>query len=318
MEHVSPSKRYVDNTIAVIKLSSTEHILSISNSFHQNIEFTYELEQNGKTNFLDVMLIRTNDTLQTTLYNKSTHNGVHLHWNSFPPRTWKCGTLQTILIRACKICSTIKLLQNELKQTEEEFIKIYSYPKWVFNQGNKEDTVPWNADYDSNVTANNESISTTHRLILPYNGEKEQKIIQSVNNYVKRLLPQTHTAQQVYKSRKLGSAFEIKDQTKLEHKRNLTYLVKCPENTCSGTYLCKTARRLNERIMEHAGKDNKSHMLKHTLQSGHPSVCPNNFRILKGYNNNKAKRKISEALIIRKRRPSLNIHENLVLLELFN
>ena len=39
MEHMSPWKRYVDYAIAVIKLSSFEHILSILNSFHQNIEF---------------------------------------------------------------------------------------------------------------------------------------------------------------------------------------------------------------------------------------------------------------------------------------
>ena len=71
--------------------------------------------------------------------------------------------------------------------------------------------------------------------------------------------------------------------------------------------------------MEHAGKDNKSHMLKHALQSGHPSVSPNDFRILqKGYNSNKVKRKILKALLIRKYRPSLNMHENSVSLELFN
>ena len=184
---------------------------------------------------------------------------------------------------------------------------------------NEECKAPRNADYDNNVTANNESISTTHGLILPYKGEQGQKIIKSFNNYVKRLLPQNHTVQHVYISRKLGSAFDIKDQTKLVHKHDLTYLLKCPKNTCSETCLGKTARRLNERIMEHAGKDNKSHILKHTLQSGHPSVSPNEFKILqKGYNNNKVKRKISEALLIRKHRPSLNIHENLVPLELFN
>ena len=93
MKHMSPWKRYVDDTIAVIKLSSIEHVLSILNSFHQNIEFTYELEQNGKINFLDLMLIRTNDTLKTTTYRKTTHNGVHRHWNSFAPRTWKRGTV---------------------------------------------------------------------------------------------------------------------------------------------------------------------------------------------------------------------------------
>ena len=35
MEHMSPWKRYVDDTIAVIKLSSIEHVLSILNSFHK-------------------------------------------------------------------------------------------------------------------------------------------------------------------------------------------------------------------------------------------------------------------------------------------
>ena len=67
MEQMSPWKRYLDDTIAVIKLPSIEHVLSILKSFHQNIEFTYGLEQNGKINFLDVMLIRTNDTLETTI-----------------------------------------------------------------------------------------------------------------------------------------------------------------------------------------------------------------------------------------------------------
>ena len=54
-------------------------------------------------------------------------------------------------------------------------------------------------------------------------------------------------------------------------------------------------------------------MLKHMLQSGHPSVSPKNFRVLlKGYNNNKVKRQISEALLIRKHQSLLNIHQNSV------
>ena len=71
--------------------------------------------------------------------------------------------------------------------------------------------------------------------------------------------------------------------------------------------------------MEHAGKNSKSHMLKHTFQSGHPFVSPNNFRILrKEYNNNKVKRQKSEALLIRKHQPSLNIRENSVPLDFLN
>ena len=51
--------------------------------------------------------------------------------------------------------------------------------------------------------------------------------------------------------------------------------------------------------MEHAGRDNISHMLKYTFQSRHPS-SPNDFRILRKVYNNKVKRKISEAILIRK------------------
>ena len=73
----------------------------------------------------------------------------------------------------------------------------------------------------------------------------------------------------------MGSFFNIKDQTKLEHNNDLTYFVKCPEKTCSENYLEETARRINETVLEHAGKDKKSYMLQHTLQSGHPPVSLN-------------------------------------------
>ena len=85
---------------------------------------------------------------------------------------------------------------------------------------NEERKAPRNPDYDNNVTANNEIISTTHRLILPYKGEQGQNIIKSLNNYVERLLPQNQTAQHLYISRKLVSAFDIKDRTKLIHKHD--------------------------------------------------------------------------------------------------
>ena len=144
------------------------------------------------------MLIRMNDTLETTIYRKSTHNGVYLHWNSFAPKTWKRCTLWTTLIRAYKICTTKQVFQNELRQIEEEFIKINGYPKLVFDQVNEECKVPRNADYGNNDAANNESIGPTQRLILPHKGEQGQKDIKSLNKYVKKLLPQNHTAQHVY------------------------------------------------------------------------------------------------------------------------
>ena len=106
----------------------------ILNAFHKSIKFTYELEINKKISFLDVLLIRKNDTLETTIYRKSTNNGVYLHWDSFAPKNWKRSTLRSILTRPYKICSTKELLDEELKRIEREFIKINRYPEWIVNQ----------------------------------------------------------------------------------------------------------------------------------------------------------------------------------------
>ena len=80
----------------------------------------------------------------------------------------------------------------------------------------------------------------------------------------KKFLTENHLSRHAYSSKKLESFLSIKDQTKLEHNDDLTYLVKCPENTCSENYHGETARRIDERVLEHVGKDKKSHMLQHT------------------------------------------------------
>ena len=78
---------------------------------------------------------------------------------------------------------------------------------------NKECRLSRNKDYDKNVTANDASISTTHRLILLYKSEQRQKIINSVNNYINRLLPESHAAQHVCGRRKMGFSPNIKNQS---------------------------------------------------------------------------------------------------------
>ena len=67
------------------------------------------------------------------------------------------------------------------------------------------------------------------------------------------------------KVKNLWSFFNIKDQTKIKYNNDFTYLVKCPEKICSENYLEETATWINEKLLGHAGKDKKSHMLRHTL-----------------------------------------------------
>ena len=56
-DYVKKWRRFVDDTFVYIKHGSTEYVLSILNSFHDNIKFTYEQENNNRLPFLDFYLL---------------------------------------------------------------------------------------------------------------------------------------------------------------------------------------------------------------------------------------------------------------------
>ena len=121
-------KRYVNYTICFIKVGSVNYILSVLNSFDVNIEFTYELEHEGKLPFLDVLLCRKGKNFYTTIYGKATNNDIYLNWNAFEPISWKRGTLKTLIERAYLICSTEELRHREVEHTEKVFYENNSHP----------------------------------------------------------------------------------------------------------------------------------------------------------------------------------------------
>ena len=117
-------KRYVGDTFRYVKIGTVNDTVNKLNGFNQNIQFTYELEKNNKLAFLDVLLIRNKDTIETTVSRKQTNSDIYLNWKSFSPTSWERGTLKTIIRRAYSIFSTPDYLQEELD----------NYPKWVIKQ----------------------------------------------------------------------------------------------------------------------------------------------------------------------------------------
>ena len=59
------------------------NVIDILNNLHQNIKFTYEVEQNGKISFLDALLMRRNGKLDTTVFRNETNNHIY-----FAPMIW--------------------------------------------------------------------------------------------------------------------------------------------------------------------------------------------------------------------------------------
>jgi len=133
---------------------------------------------------------------------------------------------------------------------------------------------------------------------------------------LKQILPENHYSEVIYTGTKLASKFSVKDKTKTLHCHDVIYQVSCPDPNCDATYIGETGRRLQGRILDHAERGNKSHVAKHSIDLNHDPPSYDDFQIIgSGYRSNTYKRKLSEALLIKKYRPSLNLQENSLFIE---
>ena len=71
--------RYVNDTLAIfdtrVKFNALL-FLKYLNSLHPNIKFTMECEEDDKLAFLDLLIMKSNDSIELTIYRKPTHSGV--------------------------------------------------------------------------------------------------------------------------------------------------------------------------------------------------------------------------------------------------
>ena len=291
---MKPRKIYVDDTITYIKPDLTTNVIDILNKFHQNIKFTYEVEHNGKISFLDVLLMRCNGKLETTAFRKETNNDIYLHWRFFAPMTWKKSTLRTLIRQTYTVCSNDNLLQEELCHIEKSFTEFNGYPKWLlkqtldsFENNNKNHNNNINNKNHNNTNLNRLSDKIVHTLKLPYNGDHSINLIKSIITSTKKSLPEKHDVRIILTGTKLSSQFNIKDDTNEQRKHDLVYFSRCPSTNCTDSYRGETARCPSERVMDHAGRDTKLHIVRHCLNSNHEAVNTGNFKILNmEYNNN--------------------------------
>ena len=162
-------------------------------------------------------------------------------------------------------------------------------------------------------------MKTKKHLLIPYQGGKGEQVIKSVRETVKRLLPSNIKVQVSSAANKLSSCFNITDKTKFEHRHDVIYLGTSPEATCNDNYIDETKRQIFERVKDHNGRDFNPHLLKHALENKHQHVSEKDFKVIgNGFRGNNKKRKVAEALLIREIRPTLNIQDQSVPLQLFS
>ena len=116
--------------------------------------------------------------------------------------------------------------------------------------------------------------------------------------------------QTAFTGKQLSSCFKTKDRPKFEHRHDTMHHVKCSTENCMDDYIGESARHIIERVKDHGGRDTKSHVLKLSSEKEHVEVTKEDFKIISNhFKNNRLKRKIAEALLIKQKCPSLKVQD---------
>ena len=116
---------YVDDSLALIKESGIGNVLSKLNGFHPSLIFTVDKFVMFKHN-LDLKVIDN----EIYICYKHTHTGQYIQFSRYTPQNIKTPWIKAMYNRATKICSNLKLLDDEMKKILE-FMSWNGFPNYV-------------------------------------------------------------------------------------------------------------------------------------------------------------------------------------------
>ena len=104
-----------------------------------------------------------------------------------------------------------------------------------------------------------------------------------------------------YKAKRLSSSFNLKDQIKKKYQHNVVYRVDCHD--CDKFYIGESGQRIEERVFDHGDRDRSYIVYKHSLTTCRKEISMDIVTITKSNFGTYYKRKVSEAICIKQKRP---------------
>ena len=122
-------KRYVDDTLCIVRKGEVDKLLDHQNSVRPSIQFIVEVEKDGSLPFLDTLIKRKSDgSLDITMYRKTTHTDRYLHFNSHHSPHVKRGLIKCLSNRASSIVKDSTQLTKEHTHLSK-VLRLNGYPK---------------------------------------------------------------------------------------------------------------------------------------------------------------------------------------------
>ena len=166
---------YVDDTFTAVHKDEIDDFHEHLNRQNADIQFTKEIEENGKIPFLDWLVVtRDNYKLRTTIYRKPTHTNRLLDQSSYNPTSHKATTIRTLTRRAQLVCNSPDSITDEIKYLDNVFNK-NNYSRHLIRHNTSRNSEP-------NATNSNSTPVTT--ATMPYikgTSETIPRIVQSYN-----------------------------------------------------------------------------------------------------------------------------------------
>ena len=103
-------RRYVDDTLVLMKPKDIPFVLNKFNSFDKNLKFTVDNFENGKIHFLDLEISDSS----IDIFRKSTHTGQYTRFDSFEPWSRKTAWVRSLFHRAVNICSNLTFINKQI------------------------------------------------------------------------------------------------------------------------------------------------------------------------------------------------------------
>ena len=218
---------YVDDTFTAVHKDKIDDFHNHLNEQNTNIQFTKEIEENGKLPFPDSFISRDNNELQTTAYRKPTHTDRLLDKSSYMynATSHKATTITTLTRPVKLIWDTLDSLRDESRYLEH-----------VFDKNNyNTDFIRWNIYWPTEADVTNRNPTPVTAVTIPYikgTSETISQILQPYNICVAHKL--TTMLRHLLTN--------IKYRNKPNNRQGAVYKIKC--SNCQASYIGVTGRNL--------------------------------------------------------------------------
>lgn len=254
--------RYVDDVWVLYnsKKITSEEILESCNKMNTKLEFTKEDEVDGILNYLDVKVVRKNDSFMTGVYRKNTTTSHTLHSKGNHPEQHKRAAFNAYIHRAINIPNNeeernkeMRIIKQIAKDNEYSEIWVQKIKDKIISQRNKRNKVE--KDKEDKYVVFDYINKQTNNVTQIFKNKYNLKIAYRTNNNMKMLIGKQNT-----------SKVDL-------YSKSGVYKLRCQGDKCPKFYVGQSGREFRIRFKEHlqgVKHGRPSAFSSHVFEEDHP------------------------------------------------